>query len=151
MQGIRFSCPPGTHNDLATAFYTTDDELLSRLFSVGQDFRGDTEVDQPGFSHRSLAIYTVLYLAMMALACGVCVPAGLFMPAIMLGASAGLNAGLWLREWLPPSWHIQPGVPRGRCLWHLSAWSPKCWDRLTAASVCLHIVFGIGAVSDRSI
>jgi hypothetical protein len=51
---------------------------------------------------------------MLALGAGVCVPAGMFMPAVMLGAASGLAAGVFLQQNLPPSYHIQPGTPRSR-------------------------------------
>ena len=119
MQGIRLRCPAGTHNDVATAFYSTADDFIGRLFSVGESVAENEGRDHdPGFTQRSLLIYTMLYLPMMALACGMAVPAGLFMPAIMLGASAGLNAGLALQRVLPDAWPVQPGAapPRGACL-----------------------------------
>jgi Voltage gated chloride channel len=115
VQAANFTCPEGQHNDLATAFYNTDDNLLSRFFSVGQDYNAAHDNTTPGFTPRSLLIYSSIYLVMMALASGICVPAGLFMPAVMLGASAGLNCGLFLQRHLPPSWHIQPGALRS-CL-----------------------------------
>lgn len=112
MQPVAFLCPEGQHNDLATSFFSTCDGLLGRMFSVGQDFEGHHELDHAvGFTNRSLLIYAAVYLLMMALASGVCVPAGLFMPSIMLGASSGLTAGLMLQKYLSPSWHIQPGAP----------------------------------------
>ena len=113
MQPVAFLCPEGQHNDLATQFFSTCDGLLGRLFSVGQDWEGHRELDNAvGFTNRSLLIYAAVYLVMMALASGVCVPAGLFMPSIMLGASSGLTAGLLLQRYLSPSWHIQPGTLR---------------------------------------
>ena len=117
LQGVQFRCPDGQHNDLATAFYTTDDNLLDRWFSVGQDFdkASPESTATAGFTHASLGMYSGVYLIMMALASGICVPAGLFMPAIMLGASMGLNVGLGLQAWLP-HWHIQPGARRRHAL-----------------------------------
>jgi H+/Cl- antiporter ClcA len=111
LQGVRFRCPEGQHNDLATAFFSTADGLLGRMFSVGQDYAGHTQLNNsPGFTQRTLLIYAAVYLIMMALASGVCVPAGLFLPSILLGASSGLTAGLTLQQVLPPHWHIQPGA-----------------------------------------
>jgi chloride channel 7 len=116
MQPIRFHCPEGQHNDLATSFFSTDDQLLGRLFSVGQDYQGHTQgAVTPGFTMRSLVIFCLIYLVMMALASGICVPAGLFMPSIILGASGGLTVGLLLQEYLPPHWHIQPGAYAWLC------------------------------------
>ena len=156
MQGLQFTCAEGKHNDLATAFYSTDDNLLDRMFSVGQDFSSGTptSTQSAGFSHSSLFIYSVVYLITMALASGICIPAGLFMPAIMLGASMGLNAGLYLQAWLP-HWHIQPGTHsscRGRarcvavlhepivCSWFSSARPSECCIAITASCLCANFV-----------
>jgi H+/Cl- antiporter ClcA len=111
VQPIRFHCPEGQHNDLATSFFSTVDKLLGCMFSVGQDYEGHTQLSvTPGFTIQSLMTFCGLYLAVMALAAGICVPAGLFMPSIVAGASGGLTVGLLLQQHLPPHWHIQPGV-----------------------------------------
>jgi hypothetical protein len=110
LQGVQFRCPKGQHNDLATAFFSTADGILGRMFSVGQDYAGHTLNNSPGFTQRSLLIYAAVYLVMMALTSCICLPAGLFMPSILLGASSGLLAGVFLHQVLPPHWHIQPGV-----------------------------------------
>ena len=105
-----FKCPEGKHNDLATAFFSTCDKLLGTMFSVGQDINSPGTTDHnPGYSQASLITFSAVYLVMMAIASGVCVPAGLFMPSIMLGASTGLSLGIVLQQHLP-GWHIQPGA-----------------------------------------
>ena len=105
-----FKCVEGQHNDLATAFFSTADKLLGTMFSVGQNSANPAVVDHDcGFTQRSLIIFSGIYLVMMALASGVCVPAGLFMPSIMLGASSGLSLGIVLQKHMP-GWGIQPGA-----------------------------------------
>jgi chloride channel 7 len=66
----------------------------------------------------SLAGFAAVYMCMMALAAGVCVPAGMFMPSLLLGGTAGLGAGLLLQEHLP-DWTIQPGAPPPRQQMHV--------------------------------
>jgi chloride channel 7 len=46
----------------------------------------------------------------MAVASGVAIPGGLFMPSIMVGAGWGALYGSVLRRVLPASWGVQPGI-----------------------------------------
>lgn len=110
VQGVRWGCQESHHNDLATAFWSTPDDLLSRLFSVGHEDTMIETLDETGFTQQSLLLYSLIYLSMLALCAGVCVPAGMFMPAVMLGAATGLAAGVQLQHLLP-KYHIQPGMP----------------------------------------
>lgn len=110
MQGVVWQCPEGQHNDLATGFWSSPDELISRLFSVGHTATTEITIDSTGFSQPSLLIFSAIYLIMLALCAGICVPAGMFMPAIVLGAATGLAAGVALQTNLP-DFHIQPGTP----------------------------------------
>lgn len=109
VQGVKWGCDTGSHNDLATAFWSTPDDLLSRLFSVGHEDTKNAAIDETGFTQYSLLLYSIIYLSMLALCAGVCVPAGMFMPAVMLGAATGLAAGVQLQHMLP-HYHIQPGM-----------------------------------------
>ena len=110
VQGVRWGCEAHQHNDLATAFWSTPDDLLSRLFSVGHEDTMTETLDETGFTQWNLPLYSLVYLSMLALCAGVCVPAGMFMPAVMLGAASGLAAGVQLQHLLP-KYHIQPGMP----------------------------------------
>lgn len=114
LQGVKWACEHGYHNDLATAFWSTPDDLLSRLFSVGHEATDMHVIDETGFTQYSLVLYSAIYLSMLALCAGVCVPAGMFMPAVMLGAASGLAAGVQLQHLLP-SYHIQPGMSSAQC------------------------------------
>lgn len=114
VQAVHWQCKGGTHNDLATGFWSSPDELISRLFSVGHghdaETAGDVTIDSTGFSQGGLLLYSAVYLTMLALCAGICVPAGMFMPAVVLGAATGLAAGVALQQNFPEL-HIQPGAP----------------------------------------
>jgi H+/Cl- antiporter ClcA len=71
--------------------------------------RAEPGFDETGFTQRGLVVYCAIYLSMLALCSGICVPAGMFMPAVMLGAASGLAAGVKLQHLLP-NYHIQPGA-----------------------------------------
>ena len=104
-KSFRFRCPDGQHNDLATLFMTVPDDLLSRLFSEGSQESGQT-----GFSQQSLLLFALLYLLMMSLCAGTCIPAGLFMPTLLLGATVGLATGRVFKDFFPDYTAIQPGL-----------------------------------------
>lgn len=132
MQGVKWNCEENSHNDLATAFWSTPDDLLSRLFSVGHEDTKEPTIDNTGFTQLSLLLYSLIYLSMLALCAGVCVPAGMFMPAVMLGAASGLAAGVELQRWLP-GYHIQPGM---RPATALAKAHSQCLQLLWATTPC---------------
>ncbi|DBA87389.1 TPA: hypothetical protein ACH3X1_004432 [Trebouxia sp. C0004] len=114
--GFAFTCPSGQYNDLATPFMSMPGDTIRYIFSVEggskgrQDYMVCNETSACHFTPRSLGLLSGIYLLLMALASGVAVPGGLFMPSIMVGASFGGMVGLNLLMWLPESWNIQPGV-----------------------------------------
>lgn len=114
--GFAFTCPKGSYNDLATPFMSMPGETIRYIFSIEggskgrQDYTVCNETSSCHFTRRSLGLLCVFYLMLMALASGVAVPGGLFMPSIMVGAAFGGMVGLNLMTWLPESWNIQPGV-----------------------------------------
>lgn len=89
-RGVNFGCGEGKYNDLATLMMDYPEKLSSMMFSIGQ---GEGGVFKSPFTQRSLLIYTTTYVILMALASGLAVPCGLFMPAILAGSSIGLSIG----------------------------------------------------------
>ena len=104
--GVRFNCPEGEINDIATVFFAYPGRSIGWMFGMAEHVWGEAY----GFTARGLAIAAACYLVMMALAFGIAVPGGLFMPSLFLGACAGGCAGLTLKSALPESWDIQPGL-----------------------------------------
>ena len=80
----------GQYNDLATPFMSMPGDTIRHIFSVEggtkgrEDYRICDETSACHFTARSLGILSVGYLMLMALASGVAVPGGLFMPSIMV-------------------------------------------------------------------
>jgi|AntAceMinimDraft_1070359.scaffolds.fasta_scaffold26884_2 chloride channel 7 len=104
--GVRFLCPEGYINDVATTFFSSPDKTIGWMLSMGEHSWG-----QPyGFTPSGLAVCSGLYLVMMIFAFGTAVPGGIFMPSIFLGACGGGCLGLMFRLALPDAWDIQPGV-----------------------------------------
>lgn len=80
-----FHCSPGQYNDLATMFFNTNDDAIRNLFSTGTS--GE-------FSMSSLMIYFVSSYGLALVTYGIAVPSGLFVPAILCGATYGRATGM---------------------------------------------------------
>ena len=104
--GVRFLCPPGKVNDVATAFFSSPNKAIGWMLSMGEHAWGEPY----GFTPAGLGACCGFYLVMMIAAYGTAVPGGIFMPSIFLGACGGGALGLCFRELLPESWDIQPGL-----------------------------------------
>lgn len=120
--GVRFLCPYGEHNDLATLFLSSTHETIIKLFSMGQgsaiicdpeahDYEECQQLPfQPYFSKSSLIVFVACYLPLMSIAAGLAIPAGLFMPSIVMGSAWGGMWGYFIMGFLPSHWHVQPGL-----------------------------------------
>jgi len=104
--GVRFGCDEGEINDIATVFFVAPGRSIGWMFGMAEHVWGENY----GFEPRGLAIAAACYLIMMAMAFGIAVPGGLFMPSLLLGACSGGCAGLVLKSALPDAWDIQPGL-----------------------------------------
>uniref|UniRef100_A0A061QZ88 Chloride channel protein n=1 Tax=Tetraselmis sp. GSL018 TaxID=582737 RepID=A0A061QZ88_9CHLO len=126
--GLRWRCPEGEYNDLATAFFASPDATIKHLFSINRE-RPDhykaqlSDMLTPEFwkcgvgrgnnckyTTKSLAIFGLTYLILMGISTGLAVPAGMFMPSIMVGSAFGATFGIILEQLLPLNWNIYPGV-----------------------------------------
>ncbi|CAI8611538.1 unnamed protein product [Vicia faba] len=79
-----FQCPPNHYNDLASLFFTTNDDAIRNLFIAGTDKR---------FLLSSLLIFFVAIYFLGIITYGIAIPSGLFIPVILAGASYGRVAG----------------------------------------------------------
>ncbi|XP_019103572.2 chloride channel protein CLC-b [Beta vulgaris subsp. vulgaris] len=81
----RFNCPTGYYNDLASLFFSTNDDAVRNIFST----------NTPGeFRPVSLVIYFVLYCILGIFTFGIAVPSGLFLPIILMGSAYGRLLGI---------------------------------------------------------
>ena len=80
----------GQYNDLATPFMSMPGDTIRAIFSVEGGSLGHKAYSECNaesschFTPRSLGLLCAFYLMLMALASGVAVPGGLFMPSIMV-------------------------------------------------------------------
>lgn len=81
----KFQCPPGHYNDLASLIFNTNDDAIRNLFSK------DTDSE---FQYSSVLIFLITCFFLSIFSYGVVVPAGLFVPVIVTGASYGRFVGM---------------------------------------------------------
>lgn len=81
----KFQCPPGHYNDLASLIFNTNDDAIRNLFSKNTDSE---------FQYSSMFIFFITGFFLSILSCGVVVPAGVFVPIIVTGASYGRFVGM---------------------------------------------------------
>ncbi|KAF7802251.1 chloride channel protein CLC-c-like [Senna tora] len=84
-----YQCPPNHYNDLASLFFTTNDDAIRNLFISGFDKE---------FHLSTLLIFFVAIYVLGIITYGIAVPSGLFIPVILAGASYGRLAGSLLRS-----------------------------------------------------
>ncbi|CAN6540743.1 unnamed protein product [Malus baccata var. baccata] len=81
----KFQCPAGHYNDLASLIFNTNDDAIRNLFSKNTDSE---------FQYSSMIIFFVTCFFLSIFSYGVVVPAGLFVPVIVTGASYGRFFGM---------------------------------------------------------
>ncbi|KAL9271051.1 Chloride channel protein CLC-c-like protein, partial [Drosera capensis] len=79
-----FQCGSGYYNDLASLFLNTNDDAIRNLFSTstGREFR---------ISSLFIFFFTIYFLGIITY--GIAIPAGLFIPVILAGATYGRLVG----------------------------------------------------------
>ncbi|XP_024543382.1 chloride channel protein CLC-c [Selaginella moellendorffii] len=80
-----FNCPPGHYNDLAGLIFNTTEDAIRNLFSLGTPFE---------YNYITLLIFTASSYMLALMTYGILVPSGLFVPAILCGATYGRLAGM---------------------------------------------------------
>lgn len=81
----KFQCSYGYYNDLASLIFNTNDDAIRNLFSKNTDSE---------FQPSSVLIFFITCYFLSILSYGVVAPAGLFVPAIVTGASYGRLVGM---------------------------------------------------------
>jgi chloride channel 7 len=112
---VQFYCDEGQYNDYATAVFGDANFVVKSLLGLGSDSEPINNrlcsLSTPCyFSPVTLAAVTISYLILMTLSTNLAVPGGIFMPPIMIGGALGALFGLALRDFLPASWDVHPGL-----------------------------------------
>jgi hypothetical protein len=88
----------GYYNDMATVFFTTQELAIKQLLH-----------NEGEFSFSTLAVFTCIYFALFCWTQGIAAPVGVFVPAILTGASYGRLVGQLLNS-IGSTWRINPGT-----------------------------------------
>ncbi|XP_040212320.1 H(+)/Cl(-) exchange transporter 7 [Rana temporaria] len=83
---LQLFCPDGQYNAMASAFFTTPESSVRRLF---HDPAGS-------FNPQTLGLFTLLYFFLACWTYGLTVSAGVFIPSLLLGAAWGRLFGILL-------------------------------------------------------
>ncbi len=79
---IRYTCPPGQYNPLATFLFNPESTVIKALLNKEAQF---------DYSH--LFLFFIIWYSFTCLSYGTSVPAGLFLPGILIGCSLGRIVG----------------------------------------------------------
>lgn len=85
---VNFYCSKDKeYNDLATLFFNTQDDAIRNLFSAKTSHE---------FSAQSLLTFLVMFYTLAVVTFGTAVPAGQFVPGIMIGSTYGRLVGIFV-------------------------------------------------------
>ncbi|KAJ8427143.1 hypothetical protein Cgig2_005201 [Carnegiea gigantea] len=85
---VNFYCKNGNeYNDLATIFFNTQDDAIRNLFSAKTIHE---------YSAQSLLAFLVMFYSLAVITFGTAVPAGQFVPGIMIGSTYGRLVGMFV-------------------------------------------------------
>ena len=95
--GLRLACPEGEVNTLFTLFFDAPETSIENFFSLTTECTRGAGLGAPevpcGYGLGALAAFSATTLLVTALASGVAIPGGLFMPSILIGGSSGALLG----------------------------------------------------------
>jgi chloride channel 7 len=94
---VRFHCPEGHYNQLASLYFTSGDMAMRQLFH----FREVDGMGEQSFTTGPLILFFLPYFFLAAITSGVAAPAGLFVPTLLSGAAFGRLIGHWLNSLFP--------------------------------------------------
>jgi len=100
-EGGNFGCPPGQYNEYAALFFNSQDAAINNLFQ------------NPGMpdelSNGALAFFGTFVFIATFITFSVALPAGLFVPNIVIGATYGRIMGNYMQEWTGDP-NVHPGT-----------------------------------------
>ena len=84
---IQYTCPEGAYNPLATLLFNTEGAVIKAFMNSTSNY-----------NYAELLIFFVIWYMFTIITYGTNVPAGIFLPGIMIGASVGRMLGLLLNN-----------------------------------------------------
>lgn len=92
---FRFTCNEGSYNTLATLVFNTEGGIIRTLLRLPVLIKKEGDTDS--IPVETIVIFMSLWIVFTFITYGVWVPAGLFLPGIIIGSCLGL---LWMQVML---------------------------------------------------
>ena len=92
---VRFTCDEGSYNTLATLVFNTEGGIIRTLLRLPVLIK--KEQDTQSIPVETILIFLFLWVLFTFVTYGIWVPAGLFLPGIIIGSCLGL---LWMQVML---------------------------------------------------
>jgi chloride channel 7 len=86
---VRYQCPENTYNGLATLFFNTEGHVIKIFLKWSEN--GD-------FDSIALVLFFLAWYILTIVSYGTAVPAGLFLPGILIGCGVGVIYGNILKS-----------------------------------------------------
>lgn len=87
---IQFRCKNGDFNPLATLIFNTEGGTIRALMSYPIELQDSDNINDPAIPVVDIVIYFIAWYGLTIVTYGVWVPAGLFLPGILIGCSVGI-------------------------------------------------------------
>ena len=97
---VQFNCALDEFNDLASLWLTSPENSIRTLFHMSSGLLSPTR----------LGIFSLLYFISMCLVSGAAIPAGLFIPALLLGSAMGRAIGEMCYAYFPKHLLVRSGT-----------------------------------------
>jgi H+/Cl- antiporter ClcA len=94
---IKYTCPDGDFNPLATLLLNPEGTTIKAFLNPGAIF-----------DYSTLLMHFMIWYGMTIITYGTCIPAGLFLPGILIGCSLGRIMTLFINVYL--GWNVLPAT-----------------------------------------
>lgn len=91
---IQYLCPEGMYNPMATFLFNAEGTVIKNFLSK-----------KAVFSYETLLLFFLIWFIFTCITYGTAVPAGLFLPGILIGCSLGRVVGLFIENYIVQEIH----------------------------------------------
>mmetsp|Transcript_40703 Transcript_40703/g.39306 ORF Transcript_40703/g.39306 Transcript_40703/m.39306 type:complete len:520 (+) Transcript_40703:73-1632(+) len=92
---IRYLCEEGDYNRLATFLFNPENKVIKALLDKYAEF-----------TYGSLVVYLLIWYTLTIITYGTCVPAGIFLPGMLIGCDMGKLVGQFVKTYIISSIHV---------------------------------------------
>jgi len=94
IENIQYLCPEGMYNPMATFLFNPEGTVIKNFLSK-----------KAVFSYETLLLFFLIWFIFTIITYGTAVPAGLFLPGILIGCSLGRVLGLFIENYIVQEIH----------------------------------------------